>query len=99
VVGAYWLALEHAEPGAYNVSSGEATAVADILARLAALSHLEVRQRTDPERLRPHEVMEITASHDKLTKATGWQPRIPLHQTLRDTLDWWRARTKARVAT
>lgn len=99
VVGAYWLALERAKPGAYNVSSAEATAIADILARLAALSHLEVRHRIDPERLRPHEVMEITASHDKLTQATGWEPRIPLDQTLRDTLDWWRARAKARVVT
>ena len=42
--------------------------------------------------------MEIRGSHDKLTQATGWQPEIPLDDTLRDTLDWWRARTRARVA-
>jgi GDP-4-dehydro-6-deoxy-D-mannose reductase len=39
--------------------------------------------------------MEIRGTHDKLTEATGWMPEIPLEQTLRDTLDWWRERTGA----
>ena len=30
--------------------------------------------------------MEIRGSHDRLRAATGWQPEIPLEQTLRDTL-------------
>ncbi len=98
VVRAYWLVIERAEPGAYNVGSGRATAIADILAGLAAHSPLTVEQRTDPERLRPHEVMEIRASHDKLAQATGWEPRIPLEQTLRDTLEWWREQVAAGVA-
>jgi GDP-4-dehydro-6-deoxy-D-mannose reductase len=97
VVRAYWLALDRGESGVYNVGSGVATSIADILAALAGHSSLEVRQRTDPDRLRPHEVMEIRASHDKLTGATGWEPRIPLDQTLRDTLDWWRERVAAQV--
>jgi GDP-4-dehydro-6-deoxy-D-mannose reductase len=98
VVRAYWLALERAEPGVYNVGSGGATAIADILAGLAAHSRLAVEQRTDPAKLRPHEVMEIRASHDKLTQATGWRPEIPLETTLRDTLDWWRERVAAGVS-
>ena len=97
VVRAYWLALDRGEPEVYNVGSGVATSIADILAALAGHSSLEVRQRTDPDRLRPHEVMEIRASHDKLTAATEWEPRIPLDQTLRDTLGWWRERVAARV--
>jgi GDP-4-dehydro-6-deoxy-D-mannose reductase len=96
VARAYWDALEGAEPGAYNVSSGSATSIADILAGLSAHTRLRVVQRTDPSLLRAHEVMEISASHDKLTQATGWRPRIPLEQTLSDTLEWWRERVKAR---
>ena len=93
VVRAYWLALERGEPGqAYNVCSGVATSIADILAGLARDTPLEIEQRTDPERVRPHEVMEIRGSHDKLTNATGWTAEIPLERTLRDTLDWWRER-------
>jgi GDP-4-dehydro-6-deoxy-D-mannose reductase len=91
VVRAYWLALEHAEPGAYNVCSGESTAIADILAALLSETALEIEQRTDPTRVRENEVMEITGSHEKLTAKTAWQPEIPLEDTLRDTLGWWRA--------
>jgi GDP-4-dehydro-6-deoxy-D-mannose reductase len=98
VVRAYWLALERGEPGQpYNVCSGLATSIADILAGLARHTPLEIERRIDRARLRPHEVMEIRGSHDRLTSATGWQPEIPLAQTLRDTLDWWRGRVGAEV--
>jgi GDP-4-dehydro-6-deoxy-D-mannose reductase len=98
VVRAYWLLLQDAAPDVFNVCSGRATSVSDILDRLAALSPLEVERRVDPSRLREGEVMEIRGSHDKLTEATGWQPEIDLDQTLRDTLDWWRERVGAGVS-
>jgi GDP-4-dehydro-6-deoxy-D-mannose reductase len=90
VVRAYWLAVERGEPAIYNVCSGVSVPVADILARLAAHTELRVEQRTDPSRLRKHEVMDIRGSHERLSGATGWQPEIPLDRTLADTLDWWR---------
>jgi GDP-4-dehydro-6-deoxy-D-mannose reductase len=92
VARAYWLALDGAPADAYNVCSGRSLSVADILAALAGLTDLEVEQRTDRALLRDKEVMEIRGSHDKLTEATGWQPRIPLERTLEDTLGYWRAR-------
>jgi GDP-4-dehydro-6-deoxy-D-mannose reductase len=98
VVRAYWLALERAEPGPYNVCRGSSSVIGDILAALSRESRVEIRQRTDPNLLREHEVMEIRGSHDKLTAATGWQPEIPLERTLADTLDWWRERIGAGVA-
>jgi GDP-4-dehydro-6-deoxy-D-mannose reductase len=91
VVRAYALAVDRGEAAIYNVCSGVSVPVADILARLAALTDLRVEQRTDPSRLRKHEVMDIRGSHDRLTEATGWQPEIALDKTLADTLDWWRA--------
>ncbi len=92
VVAAYWLAAAAAAPGAYNVCRGRSTPIADILAMLAAHTTLEIRQQTDPQRERRHEVMDVRGSNDKLVAATGWQPEIPLEQTMSDTLDWWRAR-------
>lgn len=90
VVRAYWLALERAAAGTYNVCSGSSPAVADILTGLAEHVRLEVEQATDPSLLRAHEVLEIRGSHDKLTEASGWRPEIPLERTLGDTLEWWR---------
>ena len=91
VVRAYVLAAERAEPEIYNVCAGESVAVADILAALTRLTDVAVEQRTDPARLRKHEVMDIRGSHARLTEATGWEPEIALERTLADTLDWWRS--------
>jgi GDP-4-dehydro-6-deoxy-D-mannose reductase len=99
VVRAYWLALEESEPGAYNVCSGRPTAVSEILELLAAQTSLVLRQRTDPALLRERDVMEISGSHEKLKRATGWEPKLPLEQTVGDTLDWWRAKLAAEVTT
>jgi GDP-4-dehydro-6-deoxy-D-mannose reductase len=97
VVRAYLLAMEHAESGVFNVCSGRATPVSDILSGLAAHSPLELECRIDPSRLRDNEVMEIRGSHERLTEVTGWRPEIELSDTLRDTLDWWRERVAAGV--
>ena len=86
IVRAYVLLVDRAEPGAYNVCSGESVAIADILAGLARHADVRVEQRTDPQRVRAVEVMEIRGSHEKLTEATGWRPEIPLDRTLADTL-------------
>lgn len=91
VVRAYRLAIEHGEPGIFNVCSGVSVPVGDILAALTRLTDVDVEQRTDPARLRKHEVMDIRGSHARLTEATGWQPEVALERTLSDTLDWWRA--------
>jgi GDP-4-dehydro-6-deoxy-D-mannose reductase len=97
VVKAYRLALEHAEPGVYNVCSGRSSVIGDILAALSRNTALVVEQRTDPSLLRENEVMDIRGSHERLTAATGWQPEIPLERALQDALDWWRERVGVRV--
>jgi GDP-4-dehydro-6-deoxy-D-mannose reductase len=91
VVRAYWLLAERGDAGIFNVCSGVSVPIADILAGLARLTDISVEQRTDPTRLRLHEVMDIRGSHERLTDATGWEPAIALDRTLEDTLDWWRA--------
>jgi GDP-4-dehydro-6-deoxy-D-mannose reductase len=97
VVRAYWMALEDAAPDTYNVCSGRSVAVGDILGALAEETDLEVTARVDPALLRENEVMEIVGSHERLTRATGWRPEIPLDRTLRDALEWWRQRAPAEV--
>jgi GDP-4-dehydro-6-deoxy-D-mannose reductase len=98
VAEAYWLALEHAPPGVYNVCSGRSVTITDVLATLAGYTALEVIPKTDPARFRRREVTDIQGSSDKLTQATGWRPQIPLEQTLQDMLGWWRSKSKAGVA-
>jgi GDP-4-dehydro-6-deoxy-D-mannose reductase len=78
---------------AYNVCSGRATSVGGIveLARQAAAG-LEIRHEVDPARVRAHDVPEVRGSADRLAKASGWAPAIPLEQTVSDAIDYWRER-------
>jgi GDP-4-dehydro-6-deoxy-D-mannose reductase len=95
VVEAYRLLAAMPEPdpprtGVYNVSSGRSVSAADQVALLEeVLAPIEVEHVVDPNRVRAHEVMDLRGSHARITQATGWEPRIPLRQTLLETIEWW----------
>ncbi len=93
-VRAYWLALDRGEPGeAYNVGSGRARPVRDVLELLRGFSTARIEVEEDPARLRPSDVPILCADVTKFRQRTGWEPTIPLERTLRDLLDYWRERT------
>jgi GDP-4-dehydro-6-deoxy-D-mannose reductase len=96
IVRAYWLALEKAEPGeAYNVGSGKTHTIGEMLDILISNARVKIRKEEDPARLRPSDVPILWADPSKFRAATGWEPKIPLEQTLRDVLDYWRERVRA----
>lgn len=76
----------------YNVCSGRTHIMRELLDILLSLARVRVRVETDPERLRPSDTPVVHGSHARLTAETGWEPRIPIEQTLSDLLDHWRAR-------
>lgn len=89
----YRLALEAGEAGAvYNICSGTAVRVADLLRLLLEACDGAVRVEQDPARQRPADVPVRVGSYAALCAATGWRPRIPLATTLADTLNYWRGR-------
>jgi GDP-4-dehydro-6-deoxy-D-mannose reductase len=91
IVRAYHLAVTQGEAGAvYNLASGEARSIQGLLDRLLSYSEKDIRVEIDPERYRPVDVPEVCGSAEKFRARTGWEPRIPFEQTLRDTLDYWR---------
>ena len=93
VVRAYRLLAERGEPGeSYNVCSGIDLAVQDIVDRLLSLSSASLTIEVDQALFRPVDTPVLRGSHDKITAATGWQPEIPLDQTLADLLADWRTR-------
>jgi GDP-4-dehydro-6-deoxy-D-mannose reductase len=99
VVRAYWLLLERGQPGAaYNVCTGQGRRIRELLDLLLASSRAHVEVRVDPERLRPSDVPVQVGDPARLRAATGWEPGVPLEQTLRDLLDDWRQRTAAPAA-
>jgi GDP-4-dehydro-6-deoxy-D-mannose reductase len=91
VVRAYYLALLRGEPGeVYNLGSGQAVRVKDILDFFLARSRVPLQVVQEPARLRPLDVALSVCDPTKFRAQTGWEPEIPLKQTLEDTLDYWR---------
>ena len=93
VVRAYALLVQKGQAGeTYNIGSGHAIAIREILDQICAMTDHDIHVEVDPERLRPVDIPIIEADTRKLHAATGWQPEIPLSQTLKETLDYWRAK-------
>ena len=96
IVRAYWLSLEHCSLGeVYNVASGKAYRIKEVLKILLDNSGQDIEVVEDPERLRPSDVPLLLGDNSRFCKATGWLPEIPFEQTAKDLLDYWRERTPA----
>lgn len=73
--------------GIYNVCSGSSLPVSGILEMLIAESGLEVKVSLDSARLRHKaEIPDSFGSPRRIAEATGWSPRIPLRQSLKEML-------------
>ena len=93
IVNAYWLAVEKGEPGeVYNIASGAAYKISEILNKLLTFSSVNVEIVQQKERMRPSDVEILLGSYEKFNKKTGWKPEIPFDKTLKDLLEYWRAR-------
>ena len=67
-----------------SVSAGEQVALLREL-----LAPIEVEHTVDPSRVRASEVMDLRGDPARLRALTGWEPEIPLRQTMADTIQWW----------
>ncbi|MEW6368234.1 MAG: GDP-mannose 4,6-dehydratase [Acidobacteriota bacterium] len=93
MVRGYWLATEKCERGeVYNICSGRAVRIRDMLDLLLGICNVKVDVRVDPSRLRPSDVLVLEGDYSKFNKATGWKPERSLEQTFRDVVDYWRER-------
>ncbi len=98
IVRAYELAALHGEVGAaYNVGSGQAVGVQRILDILLTFSTHDIQIEPDPSRMRPSDVPRMVCDASRFHADTGWTPRIPLEQTLFDTLEYWRFRVQEQL--
>jgi len=98
-VRAYWLLLEQCPPGeVYNIGGDRTMTVGDMLASLAGMARCRIEHCVDPALLRPSDVTLQIPDTSKFRAATGWCPEIPLETTLRDLLDYHRARLRDGMA-
>ncbi len=88
VVAAY-IALARAGESAqvYNVCSGRAVSIRDILRELIGIARVAVEVIEDPARVRANDIPLSVGSPEKLQARTGWSPKIPLMRSLREVYD------------
>jgi GDP-4-dehydro-6-deoxy-D-mannose reductase len=75
----------------YNICSGAAYRIGDLLDRLVAMARVPVNVRQDPARLRPSDNPVVLGDPSRILADTGWRPEISIDTTLADLLAWWRA--------
>ena len=74
----------------FNVGSGTAVSVREILDILRGLARIPINTELDPERVRPGVPDVLLLDSARFRERTGWQPQVPLDRSLSDTLDHWR---------
>jgi GDP-4-dehydro-6-deoxy-D-mannose reductase len=92
VARAYRLLVERGRPGeVYNVCSGQDVAIGGLADRMVELASLPVEVTVDPALVRAVDVPILRGDPTRVREATGWAPEIPLDETLRSVLDFWRS--------
>jgi GDP-4-dehydro-6-deoxy-D-mannose reductase len=87
-----YVAAAEAPAGAYNVCTGTAITVREVVELAGRVASVRVRHEIDPERVRPHDVPEVRGSAERLASASGWAPAITLERTVADAIAGWRER-------
>jgi GDP-4-dehydro-6-deoxy-D-mannose reductase len=90
---AYIACALRGEPGeTYNIGSGQARSVREMLDIMLAASPIDIAEETDPAKLRPSDVPISVCDPARFKRQTGWEPRITFEQTCLDILSDWRQR-------
>ena len=93
MVQAYIVCTEHCSAGeVYNVGSGRAVKIADVLAALLSMSTVKIKVKLDKSLFRHGDIKIIYCDFSKFKHQTGWEPKIPLLKTLSDTIEYERSR-------
>jgi GDP-4-dehydro-6-deoxy-D-mannose reductase len=90
-VRAYIALVERGTPGVvYNVCSGHALVMRELVEGLCRRATTQVDIQVDPALYRPHDAPLVLGDATRLRRDTSWEPQVPLERTLDDLLAYWR---------
>jgi len=91
IVQGYYLLADKGKAGeAYQLSSGKAVSIREVLDILLALSPADIKVQIDKNLLRKSDIPILRGNSNKARKELGWISRYKLEKTLKDTLQYWR---------
>ena len=80
----------------YNVGTGVAIPISDVVGTLIGLAKVPVRLELDPSLVRGGPPSRIALDATALRTAVGWSPQVPLGRSLAEGLDEWREQVRLR---
>lgn len=86
------VADSHSADGLFNLGSGQAVQVRQVIETLRDLVAPEIELVFGEIPFRPDQVMMMQADISRLHAATGWQPSIDIANGLAETVAWFRER-------
>jgi GDP-4-dehydro-6-deoxy-D-mannose reductase len=94
-VRAYRALMDRGRPGeVYNVCSGRAYRIGEILDLLLVQSRMAITVAADPSLRRPNDVPLVLGSYRRVHDELGWAPEVPVERTMDDLLRYWRDVTR-----
>ena len=90
MVRAYVMLVEsecYGEP--VNIGTGKGHTISEVTEVLIEVSGVNVTLESDPALMRPADVPRLICDSRKMREATGWEPKIPFEQTMKDLFDYW----------
>ena len=91
MVQAYQLAISNPYvKGVYNIASGKAHKIQEVVDLLQEFSTINFTVEQDPSRMRPSDIPILLGDSTRFREVTGWEPKIPFEVTMKDTLWYWR---------
>ena len=88
IVRAYRMIIENSDcTRIYNVGSGKAYKLSELLNYIVSLSKQKITVEIDPERFRPVDTQVICCNHELISKELGWKPKYSIFDTLKGMFD------------
>ncbi len=91
-VAFYALAMKSEKGGIYNICSGAGHSIADILDLYMKLIPHRITILKDQSLLRKNDIPRMYGDNMKIKEETGWEPSVPLEESLKSTLNYFRNR-------
>jgi GDP-4-dehydro-6-deoxy-D-mannose reductase len=95
VCSAYYSIIAEGTSGqVYNVGSGHAYSISEMLDLICSKSEKDITIVVDKEKVRPVDVPYVCANVDKLKEETSWNQSYTLNETIDDTLAYFREKLR-----
>lgn len=88
VVRAYDMLLKSGKTGeTYNIAGNHGISLKELIDQIGDIAGVKVVSNINPAYVRPTDNPRIVGSYDKIKTDIGWNPQIPLRQTLSDMIE------------